>query len=71
MDHGGVGRSVGDIFDLPIDTIRIYVVTIRSRMKESSGFISDNKWSYRDISHSKTVVGYQPKDAAEEHRRDS
>ena len=33
--------------------------------------VSDNKWSYRDISHSKTVVGYHPKDAAEEHRRDS
>ena len=33
--------------------------------------VSDNKWSYRDISHSQQVVGYQPQDAAEEHRKDS
>jgi len=33
--------------------------------------VSDNKWSYRDISHSHQVVGYQPQDAAEEHRKDS
>ena len=33
--------------------------------------VSDNKWSYRDISHSQQVVGYQPQDAAEEHRQDS
>lgn len=33
--------------------------------------VSDNKWSYRDISHSQQVVGYQPQDTAEEHRKDS
>lgn len=30
--------------------------------------VSDNKWSYRDISHPQKVVGYQPQDAAEAYR---
>ena len=30
--------------------------------------VSNNKWSYRDISHARDVVGYEPQDAAEEHR---
>ena len=30
--------------------------------------VSRNKWSYRDISHARDVVGYEPQDAAEEHR---
>jgi nucleoside-diphosphate-sugar epimerase len=30
--------------------------------------VSNNKWSYRDISHARTVVGYEPRDAAEAYR---
>ena len=30
---------------------------------------SDNKWSYRDLSHGREVLGFSPRDAAEEHRR--
>ena len=30
--------------------------------------VSDNKWSYRDLSHARTVVGYVPADRAEDHR---
>ena len=29
---------------------------------------SDNKWSYRDLSHARDVLGFVPQDAAEEHR---
>ncbi len=30
--------------------------------------VSDNKWTYRDISHAREVVGYAPEDAAEDYR---
>ena len=30
--------------------------------------VSKNKWSYRDISHAREVVGYEPQDAAEDYR---
>ena len=30
--------------------------------------VSNNKWSYRDISHAREVVGYEPEDQAEHHR---
>jgi nucleoside-diphosphate-sugar epimerase len=30
--------------------------------------VSDNKWGYRDISHGREVVGYEPQDAAEAYR---
>src|SRR5262245_12704700 len=30
--------------------------------------VSDNKWSYRDLSHARAVVGYVPADRAEDHR---
>ena len=29
---------------------------------------SDNKWSYRDLSHAREVLGFSPQDAAEEYR---
>jgi len=31
--------------------------------------VSNNKWAYRDISHAREVVGYEPQDAAEEYRK--
>ncbi len=30
--------------------------------------VSDNKWSYRDLKHARTVVGFEPQDGAENHR---
>ncbi|MCZ6681033.1 MAG: NAD(P)-dependent oxidoreductase [Candidatus Poribacteria bacterium] len=30
--------------------------------------VSNNKWSYRDISHAREVVGFEPQDAAETYR---
>ena len=30
--------------------------------------VSRNKWGYRDLSHARDVVGYEPQDAAEDHR---
>ena len=30
--------------------------------------VSDNKWSYRDLTHARAVVGYEPEDRAEVHR---
>lgn len=30
--------------------------------------VSNNKWSYRDIAHARDVVGYEPRDTAEEYR---
>ena len=29
---------------------------------------SDNKWSYRDLSHAREVLGFSPRDCAEEYR---
>jgi nucleoside-diphosphate-sugar epimerase len=29
---------------------------------------SNNRWGYRELSHAREVVGYEPQDAAEEHR---
>lgn len=31
--------------------------------------VSNNKWGYRDLSHARDVLGFDPQDAAEEHRR--
>jgi nucleoside-diphosphate-sugar epimerase len=28
--------------------------------------ISDNRWNYRDISHSREVIGYEPEDSADD-----
>ena len=30
--------------------------------------VSDNQWSYRDVEHARQQVGYDPQDAAEDHR---
>jgi nucleoside-diphosphate-sugar epimerase len=30
---------------------------------------SNNRWGYRDLSHAREVLGFEPQDAAEEHRR--
>ena len=30
--------------------------------------VSDNQWSYRDVEHARQQVGYEPRDAAEDHR---
>jgi uronate dehydrogenase/NAD+ dependent glucose-6-phosphate dehydrogenase len=30
--------------------------------------VSRNKWGYRDISHAREVVGFEPADEAESHR---
>jgi nucleoside-diphosphate-sugar epimerase len=30
--------------------------------------VSDNRWSYRDIEHARTVLGFEPLDRAEDHR---
>ena len=30
--------------------------------------VSDNRWSYRDIEHARAVLGYEPRDRAEDHR---
>jgi hypothetical protein len=29
---------------------------------------SNNRWGYRDLSHARQVVGYEPQDAAENYR---
>ena len=31
--------------------------------------VSDNRWSYRDLEHPETVLGWTPLDRAEDHRR--
>jgi uronate dehydrogenase len=31
--------------------------------------VSDNRWGYRDLDHARSVIGYQPQDRAEDHRR--
>ena len=30
--------------------------------------LSENRWSYRDLDHPRTVLGYEPRDRAEDHR---
>jgi uronate dehydrogenase len=30
--------------------------------------VSENRWSYRDLDHARAVVGYRPRDRAEDHR---
>jgi NAD+ dependent glucose-6-phosphate dehydrogenase len=30
--------------------------------------LSNNRWSYRDLEHARAVLGFEPRDAAEEHR---
>jgi uronate dehydrogenase len=30
--------------------------------------VSDNKWSYRDLDHARSVLGYEPEDRAEDYR---
>ncbi len=30
--------------------------------------VSDNKWGYRDLTHARAEVGYEPQDRAEDHR---
>jgi nucleoside-diphosphate-sugar epimerase len=30
--------------------------------------VSNNKWSYRDLTHAREVVGYEPQAVAEDHR---
>ena len=31
--------------------------------------VSDNRWGYRDLEHARTVLGFEPGDRAEDHRR--
>jgi uronate dehydrogenase len=30
--------------------------------------VSNNRWNYRDLTHARAVVGYEPLDRAEDHR---
>ncbi|PYN03970.1 MAG: hypothetical protein DME07_04975 [Candidatus Rokuibacteriota bacterium] len=31
--------------------------------------VSDNRWGYRDLEHARAVLGFEPRDRAEDHRR--
>ena len=31
--------------------------------------ISNNRWGYRDTEHARQVIGFEPQDTAEEHRK--
>jgi len=31
--------------------------------------VSDNRWGYRDLEHARTVLGFEPRDRAEDYRR--
>ena len=31
--------------------------------------VSDNRWGYRDLEHARAVLGFEPADRAEDHRR--
>lgn len=52
-----VVRGLELAIDAP-DTLRYEIVFVTSR----------NRWGYRDLEHSRTVLGYEPRDAAEDHR---
>jgi nucleoside-diphosphate-sugar epimerase len=30
--------------------------------------VSDNRWGYRDLEHARAVLGFEPRDRAEDHR---
>ena len=40
----------------------------RERSYDTVFATSRNKWGYRDLSHAKTVLGFEPQDAAEDYR---
>jgi hypothetical protein len=31
--------------------------------------VSNNKWGYRDLEHARAVLGFEPRDRAEDYRR--
>jgi hypothetical protein len=31
--------------------------------------VSDNRWGYRDLEHARRVLGFEPRDRAEDYRR--
>jgi len=33
------------------------------------GVDTDNRWGYRDLEHARAVLGFEPRDQAEDHRR--
>lgn len=52
-----IARSIGLAIDAP-ETLRYEVVFVTSR----------NRWGYRDLEHARRVLGFEPLDAAEDHR---
>lgn len=55
--QGDIAQMIEKCIEAP-DSVRFDVFFV----------VSNNKWSYRDLSHAREVVGFEPKDAAEEHR---
>ena len=54
-------RDIVDAIELAVDadaSIRYDIFFVNS----------DNRWSYRDLSHSREVLGFSPRDAAEDYR---
>ena len=57
LSHRDIGQMIEKCITAPAD------------LKYDIFFVvSNNKWSYRDVSHPQKVVGYAPQDAAEDHR---
>ena len=52
-----IAQMIGRAIDAP-DSVRFDVFFV----------VSDNRWSYRDIDHGRAVLGYEPRDRAEDHR---
>ncbi len=48
--------------------IRLCVEADADLRYDISFVVSDNKWSYRDLSHAHDVLGFVPQDRAEDHR---
>ena len=51
-----------------VDAIELAVDADDSVVYEIVFVNSDNRWSYRDLSHAREVLGFVPRDAAEDHR---
>lgn len=54
-------RDVGNMIELCVAAPRTLIYDILFAN-------SSNRWGYRDLSHSKDAVGFEPQDAAEDHR---
>src|SRR5437016_3399063 len=72
--HLAARTGSSDVFDEilkanVVGTYNVFEAARRAGVSRVVYAVSDNRWGYRDLEHARTVLGFEPRDRAEDYRR--